>query len=340
MAAIIPAVLYYAAVFFQVDMEAGKNGLKGLPKEQLPKISNVLDKSYLFIIPFMALIIALFILYWAPDKSALASVLPILFLGFFIQKKTRFRLNWIIEGLQQASRAILLIGPLGILAGIIVGTVSYTGVGFLLSLRVVEMAGGNLMILLVTTAIVCLILGMGMPPIPAYVLLAVLIAPALVQLGVHVMAAHLFIVYFSSFSMITPPVCGAAYAGAALAGANPMRTGWTATRLGIIAYIVPFLFVFFPGLILKGSPDEIFISFITALFGCFVLSSALTGYLFNELNLLKRVIFAIAGLCLLIPIQRHLFIHGLIMNLLGAGLGAWLTLFEWRHKTKLNQNRR
>lgn len=333
-ASIIPAILYYAAVFFQVDMEAGKTGLKGLPKNQLPKISKSLGKSYLFIIPFAILITALFILYLAPDKSALMAVIPILILGFFIPKETRFKFAWIIKGLQDATRALILIGPLGVLAGIIVGTVSYTGLGFLLSLNIINLAGGNLFLLLLVTAIVCLILGMGMPPIPAYVLLAVLVAPALVQLGVDVMAAHLFIVYFSSISMITPPVCGAAYAGAALAGADPMKTGWTATRLGIIAYIVPFLFVQFPGLLLKGSFIEIFVTFSSALFGCFILASSLSGYLFNYLSLLKRILLALAGFGLLIPIQKNLFEIGLIINV-GSGILAIILLIkELKEKSK------
>lgn len=329
-AAIIPALLYYASVFFQVDMEAGKTGLKGLSKEQLPRISGVLGKSYLFFVPFAVLIITLFVFYWAPDKSALAAVLPVLVLGLFVHKETRFRVSWILEGLRQASHAMLLIGPLGVLAGLIVGTVSYTGVGFLLSLKIVDIAGGNLPFLLLITAIVCLILGMGMPPIPAYVLLAVLVAPALVQLEVDLMAAHLFIVYFSSISMITPPVCGAAYAGAALAGADPMRTGWTATRLGIIAYIVPFLFVYFPGLLLKGSWVEIAITFITAIFGCFVLSAALEGYVFKDLTPIRRILFVIAGIGLLVPIQSHLLMLGLIVNIGCGALAVILIAWEWK----------
>lgn len=340
-AAIIPAILYYAAIFFQVDMEAGKTGLKGLPREQLPKISKAINKIYLFIIPFTILIIGLFILCWAPDKSALTAVISILALGFLISKETRLKFDWITKGLKDATQAIILIGPLGVLAGIIVGTVSYTGLGFLLSLNIIQLAGGNLFILLLITAIVCLILGMGMPPIPAYVLLAVLVAPAMVQLGVDVMAAHLFIVYFSSISMITPPVCGAAYAGAALAGADPMRTGWTATRLGIIAYIVPFLFVQFPGLLLKGSFLEIFITFTTALFGCFILASSLSGYLFYELNLIKRVLFAISGLGLLIPIQKHLLEIGLITNFVSAIMAIILLIHELQKRSKLRrQNER
>lgn len=333
---IIPALLYYASVFFQVDMEAGKTGLRGLPNEQLPKIKNVLGKIYLFIIPFSILIITLFILYWAPDKSALASVIPILLIGLLINKETRFRLGWILDGLQKTSQAVLLIGPLGVLAGIIVGTISYTGLGFLLSLNIIKLAGGNLLFLLFITAFVCLILGMGMPPIPAYVILAVLVAPALDKLGVDLMAAHLFIIYFSSIAMITPPVCGAAYAGAAIAGANPIKTGWTATRLGIVAYIVPFLFVFFPALLLKGSIFEIIFTFITALFGCFLIATALSGYLFKEINLIKRVIFLAFGLGLLIPIQGHLLLFGVIINI-GCGIsGLLLIIQESRIKKKID----
>jgi TRAP transporter 4TM/12TM fusion protein len=328
-AATIPALLYYAAIFFQVDMEAGKAGLKGLPREELPKVRSVLGKSHLFIIPFAALVVALFFLYLSPEKSALAGVLPILILGLLIQKETRFRFGWILDALNQTGRAILLIGPIGALAGIVVGTMSYTGIGFLISLYLGDLAGGNLFLLLPIVAFACFILGMGMPTLPAYILLAVLVAPVMVQLGVLPMAAHMFILYYAGLSMITPPVCLAAYAGAAIAGADPMRTGVVASRLGIISYIIPFLFVFFPALLFIGSWGEILVATATALFGCFVLSAALTGYLFSVLSQVKRVILGLAGIGLLIPIRSHTDILGLTANIGGIGIALVIIVRDW-----------
>ena len=328
-AAAIPALLYYAALFFQVDMEAGKMGLKGLPREQLPKMSNILPKSHLFLLPLAALVYALFFLYWPPEKAALAGVLPALLLGLLVRKETRFRLKWILEALHQAGKGMLIIGPIGLMCGIIIGTVTYTGAGFLLSLNIINIAGGNIFLLLLITAVVCFILGMAMPSLPAYVLLAVLVAPAIVQMGIDAMAAHLFIFYFACISLITPPVAPAAYAAAAIANADPFRTGWTASRLGIIAYIVPFLFVFFPALLLRGSLEEIIITFVTAVFGCYALSAALGGYIFRALNPIKRAIFMITGIGLLLPIQSHFLILGLVVNIGCGGLAVLLIIWEW-----------
>ncbi|MBW2066243.1 MAG: TRAP transporter fused permease subunit, partial [Deltaproteobacteria bacterium] len=328
-AALIPALLYYAAIFFQVDMEAGKGGMKGLPREQLPKISSVLHKSYLFIIPFGTLIAALFVLYLSPEKSALVGVLSILVVGLLIQKETRFRLGWIIKGLRETGRALLLICPIAALAGIVVGTISFTGIGFLVSLYLAQLAGGNIFVLLPVIALACFILGMGMPTLPAYIVLAVLMGPVMVELGVLPMAAHMFILYYAGLSMITPPVCIAAYAGAAIAGAEPMRTGLAAARLGIISYIVPFLFIFFPALLFVGSWIEIIAAFATAISGCFVLSGALVGYLFGRLGPIRRILFGLAGLALLIPIRSHADVLGLSVNIGGFGLAVAFTLSEW-----------
>ena len=329
-AAIIPAFLYYASIFFQVDMEAGKTGLKGLPREQLPRLSSVIGKSYLFVLPFAVLVYALFGLFYSPEKSALIGALSILAIGLIIQKETRIRLGWILEALRQTGATMLMIVPIAALAGIVVGTLAYTGGGFLISLYLSQIAGGNLFVLLPVIAISCFILGMGMPTLPAYIVLAILMAPTLVQLGIEPIAAHLFILYYAIISMVTPPVCIAAYAGAAIAGSQPMRTGWAAARLAIIAYIVPFLFVFFPALIFKGSPEVIIICIVTALFGCFVLSAALSGYLFKTIAPIKRIILGITAIGLLIPIHRHMIAFSSIVNVVSAGLALLLIIWEWR----------
>jgi TRAP transporter 4TM/12TM fusion protein len=327
-AAIIPAFLYYATIFFQVDMEAGKAGLKGLQREQLPKIISVLGKSHFFIIPFAVLLYALFGLYMTPAKAALIGVASIVFLGFFFQKETRFRIGWILEGLHQTGRALLQLASIGALAGIVVGTIAYTGVGFIISLYLGEFAGGNLFILLPMVAVASLIMGMGMPTLSVYIILAVLLAPAMVQLGVEPIAAHLFILYLGTASMVTPPICIAAYAGAAIAEASPVRTGFAAARFGVIAYIVPFLFIFFPGLLFKGTALNILIAVATALLGCFVLSAALSGYLFKRLNPFMRIFLALAGIALMIPV-RHGDITTILCNIIGGGLAIFLVIKEW-----------
>jgi len=169
-----------------------------------------------------------------------------------------------------------------------------------------------------------------MPTVAVYILLAVLMAPILTQLGLSVIASHLFILYYGILSMITPPVCFAAYAGASLAGADSMRTGYAAMRLGILAYIVPFLFIFSPALLLMGSILNIIVSFFTAVAGCFMLGCGLVGYLFSPLGVMMRLLMGISGILLLIPLQSKFLVTTILINILGALIGSFLIFFEWK----------
>jgi TRAP-type uncharacterized transport system fused permease subunit len=229
------------------------------------------------------------------------------------------------------------LGSIAALAGIVVGTISYTGLGFIISLYLGQFAGGHLFILLPIVAVASLIMGMGMPTLSVYIVLAILLAPAMVELGVQPIAAHLFILYLGTASMVTPPVCIGAYAGAAIANASPMRTGFAAARFGVIAYIVPFLFIFFPALLFQGSPGGILIATGTALFGCFALSAALTGYLFQELSTVKRILFAFAGIGLMIPIKGQFVAFCLVCNLVSVVIMMLLLTFEWKRKREIGR---
>lgn len=338
-AAALPAILYYAALFFQVDMEAGKTGLKGLPGEQLPKLSGVMSKSYLFVIPFGILMFGLFVLCYSPERSALVAVISLLLLGFFLYKETRFSFGWLLDALHQTGRSCLPLFVICALAGVIVGTVSYTGLGFLIPLYLDKIAGGNLFVLLLFAAVVALILGMGMPPVSVYVILATLVAPGMVNLGIDKMAAHMFLFYYACVGMITPPVALAAYAGAALAGANFWRTGYSATRLGIVAYIVPFLFVFTPGFMLKGSLVWIIAAVVPAVLGILVLTIALSGYFFQKISLIKRVLFGLSAIGLLFPIRNPLNMLDLFINIAGGGLAFLLIMWEWKRRRETSQTK-
>lgn len=338
-AAALPAILYYAALFFQVDMEAGKTGLKGLPGEQLPKLSGVMSKSYLFVIPFGILMFGLFVLCYSPERSALVAVISLLLLGFFLYKETRFSFGWLLDALHQTGRSCLPLFVICALAGVIVGTVSYTGLGFLIPLYLDKIAGGNLFVLLLFAAVVALILGMGMPPVSVYVILATLVAPGMVNLGIDKMAAHMFLFYYACIGMITPPVALAAYAGAALAGANFWRTGYSATRLGIVAYIVPFLFVFTPGFMLKGSLVWIIAAVVPAVLGILVLTIALSGYFFQKISLTKRVLFGLSAIGLLFPIRNPLNMLDLFINIAGGGLAFLLIMWEWKRRRETSQTK-
>jgi TRAP-type uncharacterized transport system fused permease subunit len=223
------------------------------------------------------------------------------------------------------------------MAGFIIGVVTYTGASFVIPLVLGKLAGGNLFLLMVIIAVAALILGMGMPTVAVYILLSLLLAPALIQLGVPVLAAHLYIMYWGMLSAITPPVALAAFAAAALAGASPMRTGYSAMRIGILVYIVPFLFVLGPALLLIGTPTEILVSSITAIIGSFMVGIAAVGYLFRNLNFPLRLLMGLAGLGLLIPIQAGKL--PAIVILLSNGVGGLLTILligrEWYVRRKL-----
>jgi len=329
LAALIPSLLYYVAVFVQIDLEAGKMGLLGLPRDQLPSLKGVVKESWLFLVPLLVLVYTLFIMFLEPGKSAALGVFSILVMSFF-KSQTRLRIGWILEALESTGLAMLEMGVIVALAGLIIGIVNYTGLGFLLTVSMVEMSGGNVYILLLIVAVASIILGMGMPTAAVYVLLAVLLAPALVELGIGVMAAHLFIQYMGMLSLFTPPIAFAAFAAAAIAGSSAMRTGFSAMRLGIIAYIVPFLFVFSPALLLQGSFLGILVAMISAIFGCLLVGAALTGYLFRELNPVKRMLMGLAGIGLLIPAEGHFFMVGLFSDIVGGAVALAMIPWEWK----------
>jgi TRAP transporter 4TM/12TM fusion protein len=328
-AAFVPAVLYYLCLFIQVDLEAGKTGLRGLPRDQLPPLRGILGESYLFIIPLAALIYALFILYLSPGKAALFAAATILLVSFF-PRHTRLRFSWVLEALEKTGGGLLELTMVVAVAGLIIGAIQFSGLGYILPFFLGHLAGGNLFLLLIIIGVVNIILGMGMPTVAVYVLLAVLMAPTLVQLGVGLLAAHLFILYYGILSMITPPVAFAAYAGATIAGSDSMRTGYTCMRLGILAYIVPFLFIFSPALLLIGPTWEIIVSIATAVAGCFFLGCALVGYLFRTLSPQMRVLMGLAGIGLLIPIHSQFFMTTIFINIIGGMLAILLVFWEWR----------
>jgi TRAP-type uncharacterized transport system fused permease subunit len=217
------------------------------------------------------------------------------------------------------------------LAGVVIGVLQLTGLGFTLTLTLLNIGQSNALLLLVLTAIVSMILGMGMPTTAVYVLLAVLVAPGLAKLGIPPIAAHLFIFYFGMLSMITPPVCMASYAAASIGKTDPVKTGWEAMRLCSIAYVVPFLFVFSPSLLLIGHWYEVALSVLTAVAGAILLGVGLVGYLFRPVGLIKRFFFLLAALGLLIPVLHSGSYAPLTWAANGAGfvLATLLVGAEW-----------
>lgn len=336
-AALLPAVLYYIVIFTQVDLEAGKLGLKGLPADQLPPLGPLLYNSWLFVVPLTVLIYGLFIRGYEPGKAGIIAVLASLVLGFF-KRDLRASPRWVFGSLIGTGRAMLELGTTVALAGLVVGVVQVSGLGFILSHGLVKIAAGNVLYLLFLTALVSMILGMGMPTTAVYVLLAVLVAPALAQLGIDSLAAHLFIFYFGMASMTTPPIALAAFAAASIAQSPPMRTAVHAMRFGAVKYVVPFLFVFSPALLLKGGFADVALASVTALIGALLLGMTLTGYFVRDLGWLKRLLLGIASLALLIPAAGKGVVFTWITDVAGIGLalavlGAELFAVRFRRAT-------
>ncbi|MCL5962301.1 MAG: TRAP transporter fused permease subunit, partial [Chloroflexi bacterium] len=284
-AAIIPAILYYLCLYVQVDLEAARHGLRGASASEDPSLRarKVLQQGWPFVLPVVALIYFLFFAAVPEAKAGIFAAFIALVLGLF-QSNLRRNPGWIIDSFEKTSRVLLDVGVIVALAGLIIGAMQVSGLSFVLSNALVNLAGGNIIVLLILTAIVALILGMGMPTSAVYILLAVMVAPALIQMGMLPLAAHLFVFYFGMLSMITPPVCLAAYAAAAIARANFWRTGYEAMRLAGVAYIVPFMFVGSTTLLLRGNFEDIVAAVITAVIGTVLLGMALVGYFVRELG--------------------------------------------------------
>jgi TRAP transporter 4TM/12TM fusion protein len=301
--ALVPALLYYAALFIITDLEAGRrNILPAADQQQLPAWSDIIRGGWYFPLPFVVLIGGLFYLNYTPEYSALLATLSMALLALTIgYKGRRMSLFELLQAVRATGLAVLDIIMIGVAAGLVIGILSISGLGFALTLALVHLGGGSPVAVLLLAALICIILGMGMPTAGVYILLAALVAPSLVEIGIAPIAAHLFILYFGMMSMITPPVAIAAFAAASLSGADAMQTGFTAMRFGWVAYVVPFIFVFSPTLLLQGDWLHITIDVATALLAVWVISAAMIGYHVRVAGWIERIILALAGLVLLLP---------------------------------------
>ena len=330
-AAILPALLYYISVFLQADLEAGKIGIKPVPEEQIPAIGRVMKGGWYFLVPFIILLGTLFWLNAPPEKAALFGAVSICVLGSvfsYNKKKLTLPILWIcLKKTGEVSVDIIIIGAA---AGLIIGILEATGLSFGLTFMLVEIGEGNLFLLLGLTAIICIILGMGMPTTAIYFLLAVLATQPLIKLGVEPLAAHLFVLYFGLMSMITPPVALAAFTAAKLADAGPMGTALAACQFGWPAFIVPFLFVLAPNLIMVGETIDIAVAFFTAVVGIWFASAGFIGFLTRRLSPTLRALYIIGGLGLLIPSEA--FSEAYIIQVGGAGICALAFLLERRQR--------
>ena len=314
-AAIIPAILYYVALFVFVDLEADRSGLMGLTNEEVQKYRARKKGKYYLLAPLVLLLILMIFLRWSPTRCAFFAAMLTLAIGF-LRPKDRLTLLGLIKLFAKAGRGMLEVIAACACAGIVIGILSLTGMGLQLSSILTALAGGNLLILLLLTMVVSLILGMGLTTTACYVILAILVAPALIKMGVKPLAAHLFVFYYGMYSFITPPVAVGAYAASGIAKSPPLYTGYVAWKIALPGFILPFIFAYWPALILKGNLGQILLVTITAVFGVLFFSVAIAGYFKRSMQLWERALMGIAGVSL---------IHGgITTDLIGFGFGVGL----------------
>jgi TRAP transporter 4TM/12TM fusion protein len=326
----VPAILYYVTLFIQVDLLAARNGIQGLPRDEIPKLWPVLQRSAGFVVPLAVLIVWMFILNHRPEESGLLATAAAVVVGL-LTPSVRLGAREFVNILLNAGRSLLEIAAITGLAGVVIGVLQLSGLGFTLTFTLLNLGDNSAILLLVLTAVVSIILGMGMPTTAVYVLLAVLVAPGLAKLGIMPIAAHLFIFYFGMLSMVTPPVCIASYAAATIGKTDPIRTGWEAMRLCAIAYVIPFLFVFSPSLLLYGRWYIVTLSVATAVIGSILLGIGMVGYLFRPVGSVKRLLFVLSAIALLIPVVHGGAFMTLTWGINGCGLSLAILMLaiEW-----------
>ncbi len=308
--AAFPAILYYLSLFFMVDLEAAQTGMKGMDRSEIPNLKKVMLHSGHLLVPIIALIFFLGIIQYSPQKAAFLSIVVLILLSF-LRAHTRLNLERFLNALLQGTLGCLEVAIVCACAGIAIGIIMRTGLGFILTNVLIELSGGILPVLMVLTMITSTILGMGLPTSACYIIVAVLISPAMIKMGVLPMAAHMFAFYYATLSAITPPVALAAYAAAGIAKTSPMTTGLHACRLGATGFIVPYMFVYGPELLLVGNLTSIIIACVTALVGIYALSVSLMGWFLTRVPVWGRVLSFIAALMLIYP-SVYVSIAGLL----------------------------
>lgn len=329
LAALAPSLLYYFSLFVFADGEAGRLGVERVEESRIPPLGRVLGRGWFVFAPFAALIVALFAFNLRPESAALLAI-AVLFLLSLARTYDGRRVSPAVIGetLVSAGKAAVEIILICAIAGMIIGLVARSGLSFGLGFFLVQLGKSSLLMLLLVTAAVCIVMGMGLPTVGVYLLLASLAAPPLVQLGLDPMAAHLFVLYFGMLSMLTPPVAIAAFVAANMAKAPPMATGWEAVRIAWPAYLIPFLFAASPELILRGAPLDVAATVATALAGIWLVTGAVSGFLARRLGNAERWLLAASGCAVLLP---HGAMEGAVwINVAGAAAALLLWAARFR----------
>ncbi len=332
-AALLPALMYYLALFMQVDLEAAKQKLTGVDTSDAPSVGNIMARGWIFVIPIFLLIWTLIAEGWAPGRSAMLAVAATVAVAVF-NKATRPTLIQLWIAIRETGQTVLELVIITALAGMIIGAIQISTLGFNFSLLLTQMAGDSALSLLLMTAVVCIILGMGMPSGVIYLMLALLIAPALVEIGIPKMAAHLFIFYFGMLSMITPPICIATFAACAVANTDFWKTGWAGVRLGVVAYVVPFVFVFQPALIFHGTAMDVLTVAMKTGIGVGVLAVGMAGYMFRPMTLPEQAVSTICGVVIMVVPFGMAFSWPLLGT--AAVIMIAISVMQWRQRPLLS----
>jgi len=320
-AAVIPACLYFFSVFAMVHFRAGREGIEGIPKKDLPKVWEVLKKGWMLLLPVVTLIIFLAMGYSA-IKAVFWSIMLLIVASWLGPPEYRMTPRRIIDSFIDGGITAVEVAAACACSGIIIGVVGITGLGLAFTSFIIGLSHGILFLALVLTMIASIILGMGLPTTAKYIILSTLAAPAIHRMGVPMLAAHLFILYFGVIADVTPPVALAAYAGAGIAGANAMRTGFNAVGLAIAGFIVPFMFAYNQALLFQGSITDILLSTVTAMLGVIALAAGVQGFYLSRLGTPERILFVATAVALIKP--------GLMSDVIGIVVLGGIYLLQRR----------
>ncbi|KKI85199.1 TRAP transporter permease [Shouchella clausii] len=288
-AALIPGILYFLSVFLFVDFDAGRQKMKGMSRQELPIFKNVFWKGFHLYIGLATLVYLLVGMNSSPMFAAFWSIVALVISYVILYFK---QVNWkfLIDALVQGAKGMLLISMACAIAGIVVGVINLTGTAVTLTSILLSLGENSVLLTLLLTMVACVIMGMGLPSTAAYIIVAVLTAPALIDLGINPLLAHMFIYYFASLAPIIPPVALASYTAAGIANSNPIRTSFTSARVGLVSFIIPYMFVYGPALLAMGTASEITIAVLGAVVGVVFYAAALTGWLSRDLGLWERTL--------------------------------------------------
>jgi TRAP transporter 4TM/12TM fusion protein len=328
--ALMPALLYYICIYSTIHLETIKFKI-GTSEELIQPLKKVLVQQGFIFIPLLVLLY-LILRGHSPSYAAWISILVIVLVSW-LRRHTRIGIKKFFIALENGGRHVVSVAMACACAGIITGVILLTGVGMTLTSLFLRLSGGSLFVLLLLSIFPLLVLGMGMPAAPAYVICASLFAPALIKAGLPVPATHFFIYYYALLSAISPPVALAAFAASSVSGASPIKTAFWSVRVAVVAYILPFTFAYSPELLMIGSLSAILIAFITAAIGTFALACAMEGILIVELNMFLRVFLAVIGIFMIVP--------GLMTDIIGVSIVAVILIYQkfFKRRKLLNNDK-